>query len=130
MDSDPANQLFCTPEYVAPEVASGDQAIDFRSDIYSLGAAFFRLISGYPPFKGQDNSSTIVQRFNGSPDLRSYCDVNRALAELILKMMSLSADERHQSYDELIQETEHTITTLNKETQYYIQGLEDLPHVE
>ncbi len=41
------------PEYLAPEVVEG-RAIDKRSDVYALGCIIFELLSGAPPFKGDD----------------------------------------------------------------------------
>ena len=39
-----------TPLYISPELARGDETIDIRSDLYSLGATFYHLACGSPPF--------------------------------------------------------------------------------
>jgi serine/threonine protein kinase len=130
-ENETREQLFCTPEYVDPESALGEGRVDFRSDIYSLGASFFRLISGYQPFKGKDNEDIIMKRLSSPvPDIRAFCDVTEEVAGLIYKMMSVSSSYRYQSYDELINSIEYTTTMQNKATQFYIQGLEGLPHVK
>src|SRR5688500_17264065 len=41
-----------TPEYMSPEQASGDEALDLRSDIYALGCVVYEMIGGEPPFTG------------------------------------------------------------------------------
>jgi WD40 repeat protein/tRNA A-37 threonylcarbamoyl transferase component Bud32 len=49
-----------TPSYMSPEQARGDvQAIDERSDVFSLGAMLYELLIGRPPFQGLDNSQVI-----------------------------------------------------------------------
>ncbi|HKY96453.1 MAG TPA: protein kinase [Gemmatimonadaceae bacterium] len=50
-----------TPQYMAPEQAMGDKAVDQRADIYALGAVVFEMLAGDPPFTGP-NTQAIVAR--------------------------------------------------------------------
>jgi len=56
-----------TPLYMSPEQATGDQALDGRSDIYSLGCVLFEMISGEPPFAGANLRSILARILTESP---------------------------------------------------------------
>ena len=46
-----AGKAYGTPYYISPEQIRGDVDIDFRADIYSLGATLYHLVTGRPPFE-------------------------------------------------------------------------------
>lgn len=92
-----------TPHYISPEQAQ-QKAVDFRSDIYSLGATLFHLVTGRTPFVG--DRSIIIMTKHITEDLTYPRDLNpalsRGIADLIMKMMEKEPSARHQTPDELI----------------------------
>jgi serine/threonine protein kinase len=88
-----------TPQYASPEQLE-EREIDIRSDIYSLGATLYYLVSGRPPFSGlgsQIMSQHLYERVPIEP-LRAFPP---ALVNLILAMMEKDPDKRPQNPDEL-----------------------------
>jgi serine/threonine-protein kinase len=92
-----------TPHYMSPEQARA-QALDGRSDIYSLGVVAYQCLTGSVPYDGEDSFSIgykhIMEELP-TPPLDSAD--KRELFEIIRKMMTKSPDERFQTAEELSQ---------------------------
>src|SRR5207249_1146447 len=95
-----------TPHYMSPEQARA-QALDGRSDIYSLGVVAYQSLTGRVPFDGEDSFSIGYKHIMEevpTPPLETYDQ--RTVFEIIRKMMAKSPDERFQSADDLVQALE------------------------
>jgi len=84
-----------TPLYMSTEEAKAE-AIDHRSDIYSLGATLFHMVTGEPPFDGPTAAAVIVKHATEKvPDAsKLYPNVSIACSRLIRRMMAKSPGSR------------------------------------
>jgi len=56
-----------TAHYLAPEQIEAPQSVDARADLYSLGATFYHLLCGRPPFGGEDDKTIALARLKADP---------------------------------------------------------------
>ncbi len=98
-----------TPLYMAPEQARGE-AIDFRADIYALGATLFHLVSGRPPFIADSVDQLVTMHATAArPSVPRGINPRTtitAIDALIARMMAPDPADRFASYDELVRAIE------------------------
>jgi eukaryotic-like serine/threonine-protein kinase len=98
-----------TPAYMPPEQARGElEALGPRSDVYSLGATLYAILTGRAPFAESDHAATIEKVVRGEfPRPRAVCGwVDLALEAVCLKAMRVEAEDRHASPRELARDLE------------------------
>jgi serine/threonine-protein kinase len=101
-----------TPEYMAPEQASG-QLIDGRADVYAVGAILYEMLTGKPPHDGV-NVLEILTRKATQPPLppsRLRPEVSRELERLVMRTLAVSPAARPQSMDILLGEIDELTGT-------------------
>ncbi len=87
-----------TPAYMSPEQAAGDLArLGPRSDVYSLGATLYCLLTGKPPFEGVDIAAILraVQKGEFAPPRKLDPSIDRAMEAICLKAMALKPEDRY-----------------------------------
>jgi len=91
-----------TIHYMSPEQALG-QAVDHRSDIFSLGAVLYEMCTGRVPFAGSTPSETIARLLRGTLEAmaRFNYDVPQEMDRIVRKCLQRDADKRYQSAREL-----------------------------
>lgn len=96
-------QVWGTPYYIAPEKAR-KKKVDYRSDIYSLGATMFHALSGRPPFDGATPLDVVLARLrSAAPDIASLReDVHPETAAMIARMLEREPIMRYPSYPALL----------------------------
>src|SRR5205085_49204 len=101
-----AGKAYGTPYYISPEQIRGDVDIDFRTDIYSLGATLYHLVTGKPPFDGE-TPSAVMHKHLKQP-LTPADHINTALSagvgEIIDVAMAKNRDERYQSAEDMLED--------------------------
>jgi len=98
-----------TPAYMSPEQARGDlENLGPRSDVYSLGATLYCLLTGKPPVENDDVGAALraVQRGEFEPPRRLDPTVDRALEAVCLKAMALAPGDRYHSPRALAEDLE------------------------
>ncbi len=87
--------LVGTVAYLPPEQALGRSA-DPRSDLYSLGAMLYELLTGEPPFPGEDAVAIIGQHLTAQPvaPSRHRAEIPHALDRVVLDLLAKTPDER------------------------------------
>src|SRR5438128_1028121 len=96
-----------TPDYMSPEQAQGEEQVDGRSDIYSLGCVLYEMLTGEAPFVGTTPQEVLRKQLVATPGSgggsgRAARHIPSALNQVVQKAMAKSPANRYQSASELV----------------------------
>ena len=106
-----------TPHYMSPEQARA-QTLDGRSDIYSLGVVAYQCLVGVVPFDGEDSFSIGYKHImEDLPEPEMHTAEERALYDIIERMMAKSPEDRYQAAEDLVATLERGGPALTRSTE-------------
>jgi eukaryotic-like serine/threonine-protein kinase len=107
-----------TVNYMSPEQASG-QAVDARTDIWSLGVVIYEMVTGHVPFTGPTPSHTVVAILEKEPlRLSAYVlNVPEALEWIVSETLTKDREERTQSAHELLKKLQRVKQRIDTEAE-------------
>lgn len=106
-----------TALYLPPERALGG-AIGPRSDLYSLGAVLYEMVTGRPPFRGDDATRVIAQQIKDRPVAPSWLAEScpAALEDAVLRLLAKDPGQRYSSSQAVIDALEASLTATPRPT--------------
>ncbi|HYE97830.1 MAG TPA: serine/threonine-protein kinase, partial [Planctomycetota bacterium] len=108
-----------TPHYISPEQAQGEKRIDGRTDIYSLGATLYHLLTGQTPFDGSSVyeilSKQVTAQLPNPQDLRE--DIPEGVVHVLRRMMAKNRADRYRDCGELVRDLEEVAAGKSPATQ-------------
>src|SRR5215831_9389825 len=90
-----------TPEYMAPEQVRGQDDVDGRADLYSLGIVMYEMFTGLTPFAGGSHAEVFAKQLNYAPkpprQARTDVQISEAMENIVLKVLEKDREDRYQS---------------------------------
>jgi len=95
--------LMGTVSYMSPEQARGE-AVDTRTDIWSLGVLLYEMLAGHFPFRGQGDQAVLYSILNEEPVPleKSRPDLQKGLNQIVAKALEKDPGSRYQKMDEFL----------------------------
>jgi tRNA A-37 threonylcarbamoyl transferase component Bud32 len=93
-----AGTITGSPLFMSPEQASGDEGVDARSDIYSVGAVMYYMLTGQPPFMADNPLKVMIAHASQDvlPPRQIKPEIPRELEEIVLRCLEKDAEHRFQ----------------------------------
>ncbi len=93
-------QLEGTLAYLSPEQTGRiNRSIDYRTDLYSLGATFYEILTGQLPFTAKDTMELVHCHIakNPTPVYKINANVPQIISDIVMKLLAKNAEDRYQS---------------------------------
>ncbi|MBV6521994.1 MAG: Serine/threonine-protein kinase PknD [Gemmatimonadaceae bacterium] len=118
-----------TPAYMSPEQSAGDETIDARSDVYSLGVVMYEMLTGETPFSGPSSRSVFARRLTEDvPALRTLQpEIPPIVDHVVLRALAREPADRHASAAEFADALSHTRRAVSSVGSNVMQLSADLP---
>src|SRR5689334_10835503 len=88
-----------TPEYMAPEQVRGQDDVDGRADLYSLGIVMYEMLTGLTPFAGGSHAEVFTKQLNYAPkpprQARTDCPISAAMEAVCLRVLEKDREDRY-----------------------------------
>lgn len=98
------DMLLGTPQYISPEQARGDEDIDQRADLYSLGIVIFQMVTGRVPFMADTPYAIVHDQIYTPAPLPSHINprVTKEVEGFLMQALSKDSAHRFQQADEMV----------------------------
>lgn len=103
-----------TPAFMSPEQCDGKK-VDGRTDIYSLGGTFYKLLTGRLPFEAETAMSMMYRHKHEAliPPKEIVTSIPSPISEVVVKMMAKKRERRFQTMTEVIEAIDHAVKVGN-----------------
>ncbi len=101
-----AGKAYGTPYYISPEQIRGEIAIDFRADIYALGATMYHMVTGKVPYEGPNPSAVMRKHLNEDlvPPDHVNTQLTSGISEIIEVCMAKTVRKRYATTEDLLED--------------------------
>lgn len=105
-----------SPYYMSPEQINNESTIDHRSDLYSLGAVFYEMLTGKKPFRGESLMKIFYSHLNEPiPKLPALLQVYQPIIDSLL---AKQPEDRYQTASELLESMKDLKTSQTRSIDY------------